>query len=93
VPVDSAVEGKLTIQVDESQLDENGDIEIIAINDEQVALGSYDIPLGNAALQETVDKSFPIWVLFLVGGVLIFWVVFFVSRKKRLAFNSRNKRR
>ncbi len=91
VPIDSAQNGMLTFELDSSLVAYGSTMEFVAIGEDETALGSYNILIPQNA-EKAAEQGFPIWVFFLVGAVIIFWLFFFVGKKMRKDFNSRNKR-
>ena len=91
VPVDTAENGMLTIEVFEGWSNEDGSITLVMLNDDEAALGSYNIVIPQN-VEKTVEQDLPIWVFFLIGAVIILWILYFKGRKMRKDFNSRNKR-
>jgi hypothetical protein len=90
VPVSYAQDGRLTLKVDESLL--NGDeIELIAIGDEQVALGYYSVDISED--EEEIQRSVPIWLWVIAGIILLFWIIFISAHLMRHRQNPRNVRR
>ncbi len=91
VPIDTAENGMLTIEVFDGWNNEDGSITLVMIGDDEVALGTYNIVIPQNA-EKTAKQGFPIWVFFLVGAVIIFWILYFTGKKIRKDYNSRNKR-
>ncbi len=78
VPVDTAENGMLTIEVFEGWSNEDGSITLVMLNDDEVILGSYNIE----APSDKTSSNIPIWIIIVLVGVMaVVWVVVIYSRK------------
>ncbi len=78
VPIDTAENGMLTIEVFDGWNNEDGSITLVMLNDDEVALGSYNI---EAPSVET-SRNMPVWIIIVLVGVMaIVWGVVIYSRK------------
>ncbi len=78
VPVDTAENGMLTIEVFDGWNNEDGSITLVMIDDDEVALGSYNIESSSGK----ASSNIPIWIIIVLVGVMaIVWGVVIYSRK------------
>ena len=78
VPVDTAKNGMLTIEIFEGWNNEDGSITLVMLNDDEAALGSYNIE----APSDKASSNIPIWIIIVLVGVMaVVWGVVIYSRK------------
>ncbi len=78
VPIETAENGMLTIEVFDGWNHEDGNITLVMLNDDEVTLGSYN----TEAPSDKASSNIPIWIIIVLVGVMaIVWGVVIYSRK------------
>ena len=78
MPIETAENGMLTIEVFDGWNNEDGSITLVMLNDGEVALGSYNIETPSAETSHNI----PVWIIIVpVGVMVIVWGAVVYSRK------------
>lgn len=82
VSLDSAKDGKIIVDVFEGWVNDDGSVTLIAIDDEQIALGSYNISVSNPTANAQSGRAIPFWLWGVIGVLIIVWAAVIIGRKK-----------
>ncbi len=90
ISTDIAKDGKLEIQIEDNWVDEDGDIEIVFVDDTQTARGYFSI---DVPFETEPKKNFPLWIFVLLAAVIASWFVVLLKKNSKEDHNNRKSRR
>ena len=90
ISTDSAIDGKLEIEIEDDWLDEDGKADLIFVDEDQVARGYFSIDIAG---ETEPEKSFPSWVFVLLVAVIASWFVVLFKRSRKNNSSSGKPRR
>ncbi len=89
VSIEDAVDGKLRLEISEDDLNADGALKITILNDEDIALGTYRIPVMDSGGQLVIpdtgysNHSFWLWIFIGIGVLMMGMLTVFIFLKKK----------